>query len=96
MASTVTRWGIGRSARKLEPAGTGAVLLLLVLAGVVAVANHGSSHDDAYITFRYAANFARGEGLVYNLGDEVLGTSAPLYALVLGCSVCRTPRPYQR
>lgn len=84
MASTVTRWGIGRSARELEPADTGAVLLLLVLAGVVAVANHGSSHDDAYITFRYAANFARGEGLVYNLGDEVLGTSAPLYALVLG------------
>lgn len=80
----MTLSGDGRSARKLEPGSLGAALLLLILVGVVAVANHGSSHDDAYITFRYAANFARGDGLVYNVGDEVLGTSAPLYALTLG------------
>jgi hypothetical protein len=69
----------------------GAVVLLLVLVAFVAVANHGSSHDDAYITFRYAVNFARGEGLVYNVGDEALGTSAPLFALVLG--VLGLPNP---
>src|SRR5215210_3404443 len=91
MAGTVTRWRVGRSARKLEPADIRAVLILLVLVGLVAVANRGNSHDDAYITFRYAANFARVEGLVYNVGDEVLGTSAPLYALVLG--VLGLPNP---
>ncbi|GAB4517056.1 MAG: hypothetical protein OHK0046_23320 [Anaerolineae bacterium] len=40
--------------------------------------------DDAYITYRYAANLARGEGLVYNVGERVLGTTTPGYAVLLG------------
>jgi hypothetical protein len=40
--------------------------------------------DDAYITFRYAANLAAGHGLVFNPGEAVLGTSTPLLAMVLG------------
>ena len=87
----MTRWETWRSARTLEPAHVGAVLLLLVLAGIVAIANRDSSYDDSYITFRYAANFAKGEGLVYNEGSEILGTTAPLYALVLG--VLGLPNP---
>ncbi len=39
--------------------------------------------DDAYITFRYARNLAGGAGLVYNVGERVLGTSAPLFAILL-------------
>ncbi|MGE5716575.1 MAG: hypothetical protein ACM369_08000 [Acidobacteriota bacterium] len=39
--------------------------------------------DDAYITFRYARNLSEGGGLVYNLGERVLGTSAPLFAVLL-------------
>src|SRR5207302_4729112 len=39
--------------------------------------------DDAYITFRYARNLAEGLGLVYNPGEWVLGTTAPLWAIVL-------------
>ncbi len=39
--------------------------------------------DDAYITFRYAQNLARGAGLVYNPGEMVLGTTTPLYAALL-------------
>ncbi len=39
--------------------------------------------DDAYITFRYAQNLANGAGLVYNPGEMVLGTTTPLYALLL-------------
>ncbi|GAB4476486.1 MAG: hypothetical protein Kow00124_18640 [Anaerolineae bacterium] len=39
--------------------------------------------DDAYITYRYAANLAAGHGLVYNPGEPVLGTTTPLYALLL-------------
>src|SRR5262249_34183927 len=36
------------------------------------------------ITYRYSRNFAQGLGLVYNTGDNVLSTTAPLYAILLG------------
>jgi hypothetical protein len=39
--------------------------------------------DDAFITFRYARNLADGLGLVYNPGEWVLGTTAPLWAILL-------------
>ncbi len=39
--------------------------------------------DDAYITFRYARNLVTGLGFVYNVGEQVLGTTAPAYALLL-------------
>lgn len=39
--------------------------------------------DDAFITFRYAENIASGKGFVYNEGERVLGTSTPLYTLLL-------------
>ena len=37
--------------------------------------------DDAFITFRYARNLAAGHGYLYNAGDWVLGTTAPLFGL---------------
>lgn len=39
--------------------------------------------DDAYIIFRYARNIAEGTGYVYNSGQPVLGTTTPLYTLLL-------------
>ncbi|MGE5263332.1 MAG: hypothetical protein ACM3S0_08120, partial [Acidobacteriota bacterium] len=39
--------------------------------------------DDAWITYRYAENLANGLGMVYNPGEHVLGTSTPLYTLIL-------------
>ncbi|MCC7359368.1 MAG: hypothetical protein IT317_07820 [Anaerolineales bacterium] len=39
--------------------------------------------DDAFITFRYARNLVAGAGFVYNLGERVLGTTTPLYTLLL-------------
>ncbi len=39
--------------------------------------------DDAYITFRYARNLLEGNGFVYNPGEQVLGTTTPLYASLL-------------
>jgi hypothetical protein len=39
--------------------------------------------DDAYITFRYARNLVEGVGFVYNPGERVLGTTTPLYTLLL-------------
>ncbi|MBU8934805.1 MAG: hypothetical protein KOO62_12515, partial [candidate division Zixibacteria bacterium] len=29
--------------------------------------------DDAYISYRYVANFLNGDGLVYNIGERVEG-----------------------
>ncbi len=39
--------------------------------------------DDAFITFRYARNLSQGLGFVYNPGQHVLGTTSPLYTLIL-------------
>jgi len=43
----------------------------------------GYTADDALIIFRYAENLATGHGFVYNLGEHVLGTTTPLYTLLL-------------
>src|SRR5690349_12208861 len=37
--------------------------------------------EDAYITFRYARNFARGLGLVFNPGEKVMGFTSPLWTV---------------
>src|SRR6266516_600100 len=49
--------------------------------------------EDAYITFRYAWNFARGAGAVFNPGEHVFGyTSAPWMAwLALGLRLGQDP-----
>jgi hypothetical protein len=39
--------------------------------------------DDAYITYRYASNITSGNGFVYNQGEHVLGTTTPLFTLIL-------------
>ena len=60
-------------------------LLLLACAVVFAHAlyfNH--TCDDAYISFRYAYNWAHGHGLVFNRGGFTMGYSNPLWVLLLG------------
>ena len=60
-------------------------LLFITLTGMgITLMCYDRSYDDAFITFRYAANFAHGHGLVYNSGDAFLGTTGPLFALFLG------------
>jgi len=39
--------------------------------------------DDAYITYRYARNLSQGLGFSYNPPQLVLGTTTPLYTLIL-------------
>jgi hypothetical protein len=39
--------------------------------------------DDAYITYRYSLNISSGNGFTYNPGEKVLGTTTPLYTLIL-------------
>ena len=39
--------------------------------------------EDAFISLRYAENLLRGDGFAYNPGERVLGSTAPLYVLLL-------------
>lgn len=55
---------------------------LLAAVGVFLVFRD-AGFDDPYITYRYAANLADGLGFVYNPGEYVLSTTAPLYAMAL-------------
>lgn len=59
------------------------VLYLLLAIFVWLVVMREFRLDDSFITYRYAQNFAQGVGLVYNAGDSVLSTTAPLYAMLL-------------
>lgn len=43
----------------------------------------GTYFEDALITLRYVENVLGGRGFVYNIGEHVLGTTTPLYALLL-------------
>lgn len=53
-------------------------LLLLLVTRVALWLAQPFASEDAYITFRYASMLVRGEGLVYNPGEHVMGfTSLP-------------------
>ncbi|MGA2819480.1 MAG: hypothetical protein ABSF61_02295 [Anaerolineales bacterium] len=56
------------------------LILIAILARVVPGPR---TIDDAFITFRYARNLLLGKGLVFNPPERVLGTTTPLYALLL-------------
>ncbi|MEO0079500.1 MAG: hypothetical protein ABIK44_02330, partial [candidate division WOR-3 bacterium] len=71
-----------------RPAAERHVMTLVVLVATVLVARVlglyiRHIYDDAFITFRYAKNLAAGHGFVFNVGERVLGTTAPLWGLVL-------------
>lgn len=56
----------------------------IVVGAVIAVAfSRLTLVDDAFITFRYAKNFAHGLGLVFNVGEPVEGSTSLLWTLVL-------------
>ena len=60
-----------------------AILLLFVTAASHAVLLSSYFYEDAFITYRYARNLADGFGFVFNPGEKVLGTSTPLFTLIL-------------
>ncbi|MCK5054210.1 MAG: hypothetical protein KAR65_08025, partial [Anaerolineales bacterium] len=57
--------------------------LIPLLAIVLRLIPGARTVDDAFITFRYAQNLIAGNGLVYNPGEWVLGTTTPLYAVLI-------------
>lgn len=58
-------------------------LSVAALAVLARVAPGPRTIDDAYITFRYSRNLLQGDGLVYNPGERVLGTTTPIFALLM-------------
>ena len=72
--------------------------LLLVLAAAVRVyveQSTGFQFDDAWITYRYAENLAAGNGFVYNPGEYVEGSTAPLLVVLLSLPAGRESRSYR-
>lgn len=67
-----------RTRRSFHP-----IVLIMVLTLLARWIPGPRTIDDAYITFRYARNLLAGNGLVYNPGETVLGTTTPVYALLL-------------
>lgn len=67
------------------------IAFLVALAAVAArfaiLANTRATHEDFLITLRYAENLAAGNGFVYNPGERALGTTTPLYTLLLAFGV---------
>ena len=55
----------------------------LLIGGLLFAMFRTHGFDDPYITYRYAANIAKGFGFVYNPSLHVLSTTTPLYALLL-------------
>lgn len=56
----------------------------MVVAAVGMVRVWSFTIDDAYISYRYARNFARGWGLVYNYGERIEGYTNFLWTVMLG------------
>jgi hypothetical protein len=57
--------------------------VVAVAAGLAVKAYSDYTLDDSFIGYRYAENIAAGKGFVYNEGERELGTTTPLYILVL-------------
>jgi len=62
---------------------TAFVILLAIITLAARLLPGPRTIDDAYITFRYARNIVAGNGFVYNIGESVLGTTTPLYTLLM-------------
>lgn len=59
------------------------MLIVAGLAFALRVVPQPRTIDDAFITFRYARNIVEGNGFVYNPGTRTLGTTTPLYTLLM-------------
>jgi hypothetical protein len=58
-------------------------LISAIIALLLFILRWDYGYDDPYITYRYSSNLSQGLGFVYNLGEHVLSTTTPLYAMLL-------------
>lgn len=56
---------------------------VILLAIIVRALPGPRTIDDAFITFRYSRNIVEGQGFVYNPGSHVLGTTTPLFTVLM-------------
>ncbi|MSP24774.1 MAG: hypothetical protein EXR75_06330 [Myxococcales bacterium] len=82
-ATTLADWFAGHplSARAHHVFG---LVIPLVIAAVTMARLAAFTVDDSYISYRYARNFARGLGLVYNEGERIEGYTNFLWTVILG------------
>ncbi|MBN1201532.1 MAG: hypothetical protein JXJ20_06715 [Anaerolineae bacterium] len=59
------------------------VIAVACLALIMRLVPHPRTIDDAFITFRYSRNIVDGQGFVYNPGSRTLGTTTPLYTVLM-------------
>jgi len=77
----------------LKKLGNWWVLFLLVLAFGIGLriwlyATTDFTVGDAFISFRFAEQFAAGNGLVFNAGEWAGGNTSPLHSFLLGLGAC--------
>ncbi len=77
-----------RTGKSATSATAGAWLPWALVAAAAAVfiwvcVKYQLTQDDAYISFRYAANFLNGHGLVFNIGERVEGYTNFLWVIIL-------------
>lgn len=71
-----------------------ALALVAVLGAIVSYFTFADFlFEDAYITLRYATNLAAGRGFVFQPGEWVFGTSAPLWAMLLALPIAVGAKP---
>ena len=68
---------------KRHRAAMGMVAGIAALAMVARLLPGPRTIDDAFITFRYSRNLVEGHGFVYNSGVRTLGTTTPLFTLLM-------------
>lgn len=71
-----------KSIQRWSSVGLIALVLLLGISHYLYNCRYGI--DDSFITYRYAYNFAEGDGLVFNLGERHYGSTAAGFAIMLG------------
>lgn len=71
----------------LSPRARQALLALAIALGVVWAAALAWVCDDAFISFRYAAHWAHGQGLVWNLSERVEGFTNFLWTAMVAAAI---------
>lgn len=85
MAKIKAKRGATAAPYKRPPSFAALYLILVLALGVFffAINKYEITQDDAYISFRYAENFLRGDGLVYNVGERVEGYTNFLWVMIM-------------
>src|SRR5215475_11087437 len=75
-------WPSGSSRRRILLAGAVSLTVAAALFALWRAIGLAWLSDDGFISFRYAANLVRGDGLVYNAGERVEGYTNLLWTLL--------------